>query len=194
MSERADVLIDMDGVVADFEAHTEAKMLELYPHIELIRPRSNFYMHEDYAPEYHEVIRSIQAAKHFFREFPLIDGALEGWQRLIDFGYNPRICTAPLSINLECAADKIWWLEKHFVPVFGKKVVEHAIIDGDKAAHPGLALIDDRPEIRDADKASWTHILFEQPYNLHVQTDFRMHGWQDPSLPELLERAKALAA
>lgn len=68
------------------------------------------------------------------------------------------------------------------VPVFGPQLIDRAIIDKHKFKHPGLALIDDRPDIDDSSQASWEHVVFDQPYNYESRAQYRMLGWHDRGL------------
>ena len=136
------VLVDMDGVLADFDA---AVLKQLSPGVER-RVRKNFYLADDY-PRHVAEVDSITSHPEFFLNLPLVEKAIVGWQRLIDAGYQPRICTAPLSRNSQSAQQKLAWLRRHFVPRFGERVVTDAIIDKEKYRYDGLALIDDRPEV-----------------------------------------------
>src|SRR5438270_6665789 len=122
----------MDGVLADFDA----AVLDRLPPVITRVARTHFYIAEDY-PQHVAHVEYITSHPEFFRNLPLVDKALEGWQRLIDAGYRPRICSAPLSTNKESAQDKLAWLRRHFVPRFGERVVREAIIDKEKSRHDG---------------------------------------------------------
>ncbi|OBG35060.1 hypothetical protein [Mycobacterium sp. E3198] len=180
------VLVDMDGVLADFDA---AVLDRLPPSIARVA-RTNFYIAEDY-PRHVAHVEDITSHPDFFHDLPLVDDALQGWQRLIDAGYQPRICSAPLSRNTQSVENKLAWLRRHFVPHFGELVVSEAIIDKDKYRYPGLALIDDRPEVDShGGRATWRHIVFDRPYNQRSSAELRIRGWNDPDLEATLDRAR----
>jgi 5'-nucleotidase len=179
------VLVDMDGVLADFDA----AVLHGIPVIERVA-RTHFYIAEDY-PQHVAHVEQITSHPEFFRDLPLVDNALQGWQRLIDAGYRPRICSAPLSSNQESVQNKLAWLRRHFVPRFGESVVSEAIIDKTKSRHDGVALIDDRPDVdTNNGQATWRHIVFDQLYNKHSRAALRIRGWDDPHLEDILEAAR----
>jgi 5'-nucleotidase len=180
------VLVDMDGVLADFDA---AVLGQLPPVIDRVA-RTHFYIAQDY-PGHVAHVEYITRHPDFFKNLPLVDNALQGWQRLIDAGYNPRICSAPLSSNQQSVRGKLAWLRRHLVPRFGEGVVTDAIIAKDKYNYSGLALIDDRPEVdTNNGHATWRHIVFDHPYNRHSSAGLRIQGWDDPQLEEILEAAR----
>jgi 5'(3')-deoxyribonucleotidase len=183
------VLVDMDGVLADFDAGIESQLTADILAAAPFSSRTSFYIRDTY-PEHQAVIETIHNAEGFFRNLPLIDGALEGWQKLIDLGYEPRICSSPLLSHMNCEEEKLAWLEEHFVPHFGQSVVENAIITRDKFSCDGIALIDDKPDIKRMDEACWQHIVFDHSYNQAAKSTLRLYSWNDPNLPNLLEAAK----
>lgn len=189
MTKRDIVLIDLDGVLADFDGATQKFLEQHHPEIP-IAERKNFYYRYDYPdPAHVAIIDTLHASRHFFRDLPLIEGALEGWQHVIELGYEPRVCSSPLHSNEWCKDEKLDWIERHL----GEKAVQTAIITSTKELAEGIALIDDRPEIKNADKASWQHIVFGQPYNQQVDTPLRLNGWSDENLPTILNQAAKMS-
>lgn len=176
------VLVDMDGVLADFDGATEAFLRKNHPSV-TIAARTNFYFRDDYPDISHQaIINELHGSKGFFQALPPVPHATEGWQRLIDLGYEPRICSSPLAIHEWCKEEKLQWLQIHL----GAAAAEAAIIDSKKELYNAIALIDDRPVVKNADVASWQHVLFDQPYNAHIDTKLRLRGWQDPQLGSIL--------
>jgi 5'-nucleotidase len=183
------VLVDMDGVLADFDG---AVLAGLPPEIERVQ-RQNFYIVQDYR-EHRAHVEAVYSHPEFFFNLEIIGGALDGWQRLLDLGYHPRICTAPLTLNPRSEDGKIAWLEQHFVPRFGPDVVDQVIFDRKKYRYPALALIDDRPDVdTNNGEAVWQHVVFDQPYNQVCESQFRLYGWRDPNLESRLAEAIAHA-
>lgn len=178
----------MDGVIADFDQEVINQLRARYPEIPILESRSHWYISDDY-PDHSRLIRDISDKQGFFENLPLIENALEGWQRLIDFGYHPVICSSPLQSNPYSRAEKLSWLKRVFAPKFGQSIVDQAIIDKNKHLHEGFAIIDDNPIMPNSDEAGWQHILFRQEYNKSSQSDLVLEGWLDEKLPELLKKA-----
>ena len=194
MSERLNtVLVDMDGVMADFDSAALANVPE-----HLIVPRSQFYTALDY-PEYmRSGIESVYNAPGFFEELEPMPGLLNAWQAMLDGGYQPRVASAPLSSNKTAIEGKIKWLDRVMAPEFGSHVVEDAIIDKNKWKYSGLVLIDDRPNvprgINQRNDADWQHILFGWSHLAKVPlatAAFRLLDWHNTT--ELLETLDTIA-
>ena len=181
------ILVDMDGVIASYDQGIIDQLTNRYPDIPILKTRKNWYISDDY-PEHSRLLRDLYDEPGFFENLPLIDHALEGWQRLIDLGYHPVICSAPQQSNPRCKIEKLNWLKREFVPEFGELIVDQAIIDKNKHLHGSFAIIEDNPKVPNADLALWKQILFNQPYNQNSQIELRMYGWLDKKLPELLTK------
>lgn len=186
------VLVDMDGVMADFEEANNNILRAHFPKITPVSHRSEFYFADTYT-DHEGVGKKLYEENRrpgFFRNFPLVDGAIVGWRRILEAGYQPRVCSSPLEDHDTVVDEKIDWLEEYFVPVFGAWVVETAIFNRDKSGYEAIAIIDDRPTLRNIGRAAWQHIIFSRSYNLSMETEFRLEGWHDPNLEDLLEKAK----
>jgi 5'-nucleotidase len=186
------VLVDMDGVLADFEEPNNAIIRAHFPDITPIVDRRDFYFKDTYEAYegVNDIIYTETRRAGFFRSLPLVDGALEGWQQVLELGYTPRVCSSPLEDHETCEAEKVDWLEENFVPVFGAWVVDTAIFNRDKSGYDAFAMIDDRPTLRNFDKAVWQHIVFSRSYNRAVETELRLENWHDPALGGLLKLAR----
>lgn len=175
------VLVDMDGVMADFDS---AALVSLPKN--LIVPRSQFYVAHDYPENLRSTIEDTYNAPDFFENLQPMPGLLEGWQAMLDNGYRPRIASAPLSSNRNSIEGKIKWLDKIMTPEFGVSVIENAIINKKKWSYRGLAIIDDNPVIQKGpdgtNTAEWEHILFGWSHLPTVPlstTAFRLLSWRD---------------
>ncbi len=174
----------MDGVLADFDRAVVEALQDAFPQLRKANARTEFQLRRAF-PECEREIRKETQRLMFFRTLPLIDDAIDGWKRIEAAGFSPRVCSSPLPGSLLCSWNKRAWLRQYF----GTEAARRAIIDNDKAAHQGIALIDDRTDIAGSDQAPWQLILFDTSYNRHHDAP-RLYGWRDPQLPALLDRAR----
>lgn len=174
-----EVLVDMDGVLANFDQRLIEILVDEHPEIQLPERRNSFYLREDVGPRYENIINQITCRPGFFSSLLLIEGALDGWGNLVEAGFSPRICSSPILSNPTCIEEKRGFLEEHFVPMFGPQIVDRAILEKDKTPHKGLALIDDKPIIIGSHKPDWEHVVFDQPYNQESPAKHRLNGWGD---------------
>jgi len=174
------VLVDMDGVLADFDLAVVEALKPTCPDIHVGPSSHRMYLA---FPAYAKQIRAVAGARGFFRDLKPIRDALAGWQLLEELGYRPHICSSPLVWHPDCEREKRAWLAEHL----GEQVAREAYIVRDKCPCPGFALIDDIPSVECASNApEWRHIVFDQTYNRQSQAPYRLHGWLDPNLPDLL--------
>lgn len=180
----------MDGLLVRPELVVDAEMARRHPNVTPSPHHPHFYTEFNYPPEYREEIRSIIGAPGFFESLPLEVGAIEGLERILRAGHWPRICTSAIKkIAESCTAEKLAWIEHHLVPAFGPWILDEAIIRPDKHKAEGDVLLDDRPSVTGAGRAKWRHVLFIPPdtsYGLHVDTPFKVYGWQDRNLEPIL--------
>lgn len=187
-------LLDMDGVLSDFERRVVQLVRQRHPHVRFLNPQPNpwpFYIEDAYPPQYRDLVNAIMREPGFFASLPLIQDALEGWQRIKDAGFEPRICSSPLLVP-HCEAEKRRWLLQKLVPHFGPGVLSAAIISREKHRHQGAVLIEDRPPpMKDSHLAVWEHVVFDRPCNRVPGSEayIRLNGWRDPMLAEKLRLA-----
>ena len=170
------ILVDQDGVLADFERGFLENYRAKYPD-ELFVPlkdRKSFYIKEDYPKNLKSKIEEIHFAKGFYLNLPPIEGAIRGFKELCESGFDVFICTAPLSRYENCVLEKYEWVEKHL----GRDATKRIIITGDKTLVRGKYLIDDRPEVSGVCNPKWEHVLYDAPYNRHIDYKRRM-TWKD---------------
>lgn len=73
------ILVDMDGVIADFERGFLTQWRARYPHERFIPldQRTTYYAMDQYPSELRETVRQICWAPHFYRTLASIEGGPE---------------------------------------------------------------------------------------------------------------------
>lgn len=198
MAEKFDstVLVDMDGVLFDFDGEVRTRLAAKHPYIQPLQLDSpDFYTANNYPEENRDKVWAISNEPGFVASLPLIRNALLGWERILAAGFTPQICSTPLPPKYypTCVEEKVAALEEHFVPRFGRWVIETALFTPDKHLANGVALIDDKPApIKHSKNARWEHVIFDRNCNrTHASKGYlRLFGWDDPDLPKILEETK----
>ncbi|NXP05128.1 NT5C protein, partial [Thinocorus orbignyianus] len=179
------VLVDMDGVLADFEGGVLRGFLARFPgepRVELAE-RRGYWVREQYRSlreDLGDKVASIYESPGFFLGLDPIPGALEAMQEMVRMqDTEVFICTSPLRKYEHCVVEKYKWVEKHLGPEF----VERIILTRDKTVVSADLLIDDKDTIRGAEQnPSWEHILFTCCHNSHLQLQpprRRLLSWAD---------------
>jgi len=187
------VLVDMDGVIADFERqfldlwrtrHPEAKW------IPIVKRRSH-YTDMDPSKVYdkartHAILGN---ADELYATMRPIEGALEALKEMdTNPKINVKICTAPFGdgeVKKRCIDAKRKWIRKHL----GTKWLseEKFICVKNKVRVPGHILVDDKPDPSSHWRISsskvgptWTHVVFTQPFNkkhISCKNKPRLNHW-----------------
>jgi 5'-nucleotidase len=168
------ILVDMDGVLADFEGHLMTQWRSLYPNSFHMRPeeRKDFYISDYFPEEERQKVLDLMYAREFFANLPTIPGGKEALTEMRALGWQVWLCSSPLIQNRTGASEKYDWIEQHL----GQEWIGDLILATDKTLVQGDILIDDRPVIEGAYKPSWEHVLYDQVYN-REQTGKRRLTW-----------------
>lgn len=172
--ERPVVLIDMDGVVADWQQMFDKLLGEQYPHINRVPfdQVTSFKTQSFYADEYKDDIKEMMNTEGFYRDLEVHEGAVEALHEL-NKHVEVFFCTAPYLSNKTCASEKIAWVEEHF----GKDWKERVVLASDKTLVNGMVLVDDKPNITGNMTPMWEHIVFDAPYNRDMP--LRINHWDE---------------
>jgi len=171
------ILVDMDGVTADFERGVLEGYKNAHPDKPFIplEQRTTFYVKNQYPPKLRPLVERIYLSQGFYLGLSPIKGALEALSELLERGDQVYITTSPLLENPFCIQEKYDWVIKYL----GKDWAKRMIVTKDKTIIPGDYLIDDKPEVEGNQQPSWEHILFSQPYNRDTTNKRRLNDWSN---------------
>jgi 5'-nucleotidase len=180
------ILIDLDGVLANWGAHWDWHLDHCYEPWETGRiPRHteqrSFDLKAGLDFEEQRIVDEVMAFDDFYAYIPEIEGAANALAMLTDAGHDVFICTSPWLPNRTCASDKLTWVDWKM----GAGWADRTIITKDKTMVHGDILIDDKPDVKGLRKPSWEHILFDQPYNQQVVGKRRIMSWSDFDVEEI---------
>ncbi|NLG74473.1 MAG: 5'-3'-deoxyribonucleotidase [Chloroflexi bacterium] len=170
------ILVDMDGVIADFEGSFINLWKQQYPRQAYIplEDRKTFYLLHQYPQELQPLAMEIISAPGFYRGLDVIPGAVEALHEMVNLGIDVRICSSPARDYHNCVLEKYEWVDEHL----GSDWIGRMILTEDKTLIRGDILIDDRPELPGSDTPTWEHVLYDQPYNRAVGNKRRL-TWQN---------------
>lgn len=158
------ILVDMDGVIADFDKEFFQRWRERHPdklYIPL-EERNTFYVKDSYPDELKPLVVEILLEPGFFQDMIPVPGAMDALVEMDAMGFEVFICSSPLSTYGNSVLEKYEWVEKNL----GLSWTKQVILTKDKTIVTGDILIDDKPVITGVVKSpTWEHILYDRPYN-----------------------------
>ena len=173
------ILVDMDGVLSDFDGEFLKRWRERYPEKIYIplEERTSFYVKDSYPEDLKPLVTDILLEPSFFREMMPMTGAIQAMKEMKDMEFEIFICTSPLTAYKNCVLEKYEWVEKHL----GADWVSQIILTKDKTLVKGDYLIDDKPAISGVEtNPTWEHIVYDRPYNRDVSKKrLDWSNWKD---------------
>lgn len=189
MSRPFDLLLDMDDVIADLTVHlwhfTQGLGIA-YDIDDISAITHRFSSNHVPCPDQRQMVRDIVESEGFFRRLPVMPGAVEGVQSLLDAGINVTVCSKPLETSPSCASDKYEWLREHF-----PMLASTAILAPDKNRVVGDVLLDDAPPPSTRHRV-WSPVVFPAPFNSHPGVYEGLPRWSWGDDPMLFGETKYL--
>lgn len=194
------VLVDMDGVLVDFELGVRRFVQANIHSLSQLPPQFNSHnfaasyeahlLHLGHDSKWADTCKKALIRQYhspgFFLNLPPISGAFEGWDQLKSLGFHPVVCSKPVK-SATCQHEKRQWIRQYL----GSKVADEAYIIQDKGLAHGAVLIDDRPNLttyalqRKETLPKWKHCLYIHDYNKKWSNiednehNFIMKNWND---------------
>ncbi len=171
------ILVDMDGVLSDFEKGFIRRWKEKHPDKRVFEPeeRKGFYIIDQYPKEWKPLIVEIRSEPGFFYNLEPVPGGLSAVREMAEMDWEVFICSSPMLSHEYCATEKYRWVEKHL----GREWKKRVILTKDKTVIKANILIDDRPDVKGSENPpSWEHVLYDRPYNRDVKGKRRL-TWSD---------------
>lgn len=169
------ILVDMDNTLVEFSEGLAELWRERYPQEVFIPPAQQkyFHPHRDYPERLHAKIHAICHEPGFVRNLKPALGGIPAIHQMLADGHDVRFVTSHLVGYDPSVVEKFQWIEDHF----GREFVNRIVLTRDKTLIRGDVLIDDKPEITGSMTPIWRHILYDRPYNQHLNYSRLMH-WE----------------
>lgn len=162
------IAIDMDGVLADVEAH----FISWYEHQygEKFSKKDLEGKSEENAFPKKGTVKKFASTENFFKTVPVMEGAVEAVKELQQH-YEIYIVSAAMEFP-QSLVEKKAWLENHF-PFIGWKSI---VFCGDKSIIGTDIMIDDHPKNLNYFKGET--IMFRAFHNVNYKNHKRADNWQ----------------
>ena len=175
--QKKELLIDLDGVVADLDKEIMLRIHRRFPEL-LVYPGGNapsYFLEDLYPTVYHAQIVEMFLVEGLFLQLEVIPGAREALKYLVQQGHDVRLCSAPTySFSRYCASEKAAWVHHNLGAEWEKRL----ILTHDKTVVDGDILVDDRPSVTGVRQPRWEHVLYDRLCNRSVP-GLRRINWKN---------------
>lgn len=158
------VLVDLDGVMADFDLTLWERTREHWPADYHPDQQAHRFCTDLLRGAARKAVRAETYKPGFFASLAPIPGAVDGVRELAAMdGVDVWFCSKPLYGNPTCHSDKAAWLEQHLGAEWSRRL----ILAADKSMVFGDILLDDAPRLEwlELGEAPWEPVVFTRPWN-----------------------------
>ncbi len=177
------ILIDIDNVLAGFNSEVLTELEKVGVEITELK---DFYIINNFKKEYKEKIEQIYLEVGFFKRLKPLFNSIQGVRKLEQEGFTVFLCSSLLYKNPTALEDRRGWIVNNLGEDFLKKTV----FASDKTLVKGDYLIDDKPEITGVLEPNWKHIVFRQPYNMMISSNYELRNWENDELNRLIKQLR----
>lgn len=163
------IAIDMDGVIADTETHF-INWYEREYGVRIATHAIQGLKEEEMFPD-KSAARRFAFTPGFFRTLPVMEGAVEAVQALME-NFEVYIVSAAMEFP-QSLPEKREWLHEHFPFIDWR----HIIFCGDKSIIGTDYMIDDH--IKNLDNFKGTTLMFHAFHNVNYNHHQRVNNWQE---------------
>lgn len=171
------ILVDMDGVMCDFNQRLLNLAVEKLGAPKLSQDRlTNFRTKDCFPEEWRAAVSMLPDEAGFYEGLDPMPHVARALSEMKMLGADVFICTTPKKFykNPHCAGEKHGWVMKHL----GHEWTEKIILTRDKTLVQGHVLIDDKPKVTGVlTTPPWKHVYFDQPYNREDMKKSRITSW-----------------
>ncbi len=171
MSKRPTVLLDVDGVIANFLGATLNRLNAAGKEVPYTEENWPSWDIAETIPQHKDFLHKIWSSKYFCTGIPPYNGAVEGVLNLTSVA-DVYFVTAPAWYSEYWMDERYCWLEYHFkhkIPIKDRLIFTRAkhLVQGDIFVDDNYKHVMDHPNSQTMDKFS---LLWSRPYNKFHQT------------------------
>ena len=165
---RKTIAVDMDGVIAD----TVGQFIQWYERDYGVKiGKEAFHNRPEIEVLPEGVMKKIVYSTGFFRTVPVMEGAQEALQKLVQ-NFNVYIVSAAMEFP-QSLPEKYEWLQEKFPFISWRNI----IFCGDKAVIDTDYMIDDH--VRNLDCCKGKTLLFSAGHNFGIDSHTRVNNWKE---------------
>lgn len=174
------MLLDQDGPLAAWDRHFWNLCVAEGIEFDIADPdlSAHRYITEHIPnPDHLERAKALHRSPGFYADIPVVPGAQEGVEALLDYNINVWICTKPSFWNSQCESGKRAWIFEHF-PALSQRFhisLHKGMVFGD-------VLLDDAHVREWIDVARWSPVVYRTRYNRSGTewADLPAFDWSEP--------------
>lgn len=157
------ILVDLDGVIFGWEEGIVDLARKNHPNVKIADAgtRTEWDFFPGTPDDEAFALREAMAAPGLFRNLPLLPGAKEMVEQMLNDGYNVLFNTSNALYNPTCASDKLAAVTEHF----GRDMALRTVLTQDKSVIRGSILFDDKPKMTGLLTPTWDRVVVDQSYN-----------------------------